>query len=154
MGRKSFNEKLRDSKDMPKVVVLTDPEAISRYRGEKMLIAPPLAYDQLMRQIPVGKVTTSPHLRAKLAHGEGADFTCPLTAGIFINLVARASQERGGDETPYWRTLKKDGELNEKFPGGIEDQGKRLQGEGHQIDRRGQRAFVRDYQEKLWPLAD
>lgn len=47
-----------------------------------------------------------------LAKKHCADFTCPLTAGIFMNIAAHASDERKIDETPYWRTLKKGGELN------------------------------------------
>jgi len=38
------------------------------------------------------------------------------------------------DITPYWRTLKSKGELNEKFPGGVEAQAARLQAEGHTIE--------------------
>ena len=67
MGRKSFNEKLQDSKDMPKVVEVLDPKAVVRYGGTKMLIAPPLAYDEVMRKIPYGKVMTADYLRQYLA---------------------------------------------------------------------------------------
>ncbi len=49
-----------------------------------------------------------------------------MTAGIFISIVAWASFQRGQDETPYWRTLKADGELNPKYPGGIEAQREKL----------------------------
>lgn len=45
-----------------------------------------------------------------------AEFTCPMTAGIFISLVAQASCERDTDKIPFWRTLKVDGELNPKYP--------------------------------------
>jgi len=37
------------------------------------------------------------------------------------------------DITPYWRTLKSKGELNEKYPGGAEAQAARLTEEGHTI---------------------
>ena len=43
-----------------------------------------------------------------------ADFTEPITAGIFVSIAAWASFQRKDDETPYWRTLKANGELNEK----------------------------------------
>ena len=39
------------------------------------------------------------------------------------------------DITPYWRTLKSKGELNEKYPGGVEAQASRLADEGHTIER-------------------
>lgn len=107
MVKKSFNEKLHDSKNMPEVVEITDPKAVKRYGGTRMLIAPPLAYDEIMKKVPLGKVITSDYIRNYLAQKHSADYTCQLTAGIFINIAAKASLERGVDDTPYWRTLKK-----------------------------------------------
>lgn len=122
MAKKTFEQKLHDSKDMPKIAEITDPRAIAMYGGTKLLIAPPIVYDEIMRKVPVGKVITTDYIRRFLAKKYGADNTCPLTAGLFINIAAGASMERGVDETPYWRTLKKDGALNEKYPEGIEGQ--------------------------------
>jgi len=152
MKKKSFNEKLRDSKDMPKVIEVSDPMTITRYGGTKMLIAPPLAYDEIMKKVPYGKVITTDYIRNYLAKKHVADFTCPLTAGIFINIAAHASVERGTDDTPYWRTLKKDGELNDRFPGGIDKQKLLLEMEGHEIMRKGKRYFVKNILDKLYEL--
>ena len=154
MARKSFNEKLHDSKDMPKIVEVTEPKAVMRYGGTKMLIAPPMAYDNIMRKVPKGRLITSDYIREYLAKSYDADYTCQLTAGIFINIAAHASSERGIDETPYWRTLKKDGELNEKYPAGIEGHKMHLEKEGHTVMQKGKRFFVKDYQEKLFKLGD
>jgi len=113
-----------------------------------MVIAAPLEYDALMKKIPEGKLSTSEHIRNYLAKKYQADFTCPLTAGIFINIAAHASQERENqgikDITPYWRTLKKDCELNEKYPGGIDHQKVLLEMEGHEVINKGKRYFVKD----------
>ncbi|MDF2522441.1 MAG: hypothetical protein K0R31_82 [Clostridiales bacterium] len=98
---------MNDSRDTPKIAKITDPKEILRYGGTKLLIAPPLAYDEIMKKVPKGKVITSDYIRSYLAKKHGADNTCPLTAGIFINIAAKASIERVVDETPYWRTLKK-----------------------------------------------
>ena len=38
------------------------------------------------------------------------------------------------DITPYWRVIKNDGSLNEKFPGGVEAQARHLKEEGHIIE--------------------
>ncbi|MEL7656538.1 MAG: MGMT family protein [Bacillota bacterium] len=152
MAKKTFNEKLHDSKNMPEIIEITDPKSIARFGGTIMLIAPPLSYDDIMRKIPCGKVITADLVRNYLARKHSADFTCPLTAGIFMNIAAKASVERGEDETPYWRTLKKDGELNEKYPGGIDDQKALLEMEGHTIIQKGKRYFVKDYTEKLFTL--
>lgn len=76
-----------------------------------------------------------------------------MTAGIFISIVAWASFQRGQDETPYWRTLKADGELNPKYPGGIEAQREKLEAEGHTIVCRGRkniRYYVKNYEDALF----
>jgi hypothetical protein len=153
MPIKNPNQKLHDSKDMPKVEVLTDPKVIARYGGSRMLLAPPLEYDKLMKSIPRGKLTTTVKLREYLAKKHKADFTCPLTCGIFVNIAALASEERGGkDPTPYHRTLKKDGELNEKYPDGFDGHKALLEMEGHTVIQKGKRYFVKDYEQKLFVL--
>jgi hypothetical protein len=153
MPIKNARKKLNDSKDMPKVETLTDPRAITRYGGSRMLIAPPIEYDRLMKGVPCGSLVTTGGLRAHLAKQHDADFTCPLTCGIFVNVAAHASEERGGeDETPWWRTLKKDGELNEKYPEGIDNQKLHLEMEGHTVIQKGKRYFVKDYVDKLIEL--
>lgn len=149
MAKKSFNEKLYDSKDMPKIIEITDEKSVARYGGTRMLIAPPIEYDEIMRMVPCGKLVTADYVRNYLAEKHGADFTCPLTAGIFMNIAAHASVERKTDETPYWRTLKKDGELNEKYPEGIDNQRMLLVTEGHSVIQRGKRYFVKDYEKSL-----
>ncbi len=154
MAQKTFSDHLNDSRDMPKISEITDPKEISRYGGTKLLIAPPLAYDEIMKKVPKGKVITSDYIRSYLAKRHGADNTCPLTAGIFINIAAKASVERGADETPYWRTLKKDGELNEKYPEGIDGQKVRLEMEGHTVIQKGKRYFVKDYKDRFFDLKE
>lgn len=155
MVRKSFNEKLQDSKDMPKIVEITDEKSIERYGGTKMLIAPPLEYNEIMSQIPEGKVITTKEIRKFLADKHDADFTCPMTAGIFISLSAQASCERTDDRIPFWRTLKTDGELNPKYPGGIEYQKEKLASEGHAFTTKGRkniRYFVENFENNLYDL--
>jgi hypothetical protein len=48
--------------------------------------------------------------------------------------------------------LKKDGELNEKYPEGIDGQKLRLEMEGHKIIQKGKRYFVKDYKDKLFEI--
>ncbi len=151
---KTWNEKLQNTKDMPKVEDIgDDPKALARFVGRNMLIAPPLEYDAIMKQIPYGKLITTVQIRQNLANKYNADFTCPLTAGIFVNIAANASKERAPEnETPYWRTLKKDGELCEKYPGGLEEHKMLLEMEGHTVIKKGKRYFVQDYTDKLIEL--
>ena len=153
--RKDFNAMLHDSKDMPKFQIITDEKSIEKYGGNRMYFAPPVDYDRVMRRIPYGKVTTVGEIRDYFAKLSGADFTEPITAGIFVSIAAWASYQRSEDETPYWRTLKANGELNEKYPGGVEAQRKKLEAEGHIVIQRGRkniRCYVKDYEKALFDL--
>ena len=153
--KKDFNAMLRRDNGMPRIQTVTDEAAIRTYGGSRMLLAPPLAYDALMRRVPAGKLTTVGELRARLARENGADFTDPMTAGIFVSIAAWASHQRTEDKIPYWRTLKAGGELNPKYPGGVEAQRARLEAEGHTVVQRGRkhlRYYVQDYEKALYPL--
>ena len=124
---------------MPKFQIITDQKSIERYGGSKMYFAPPIDYDEVMKKIPYGKVITVGKIREYFAELSGADFTEPITAGIFVSIVAWASYQRSEDETPYWRTLKANGELNAKYPNGIEAQKEKLEAEGHAIIQKGRK---------------
>lgn len=153
--KKDFNAMLHDSKDMPKMQVITDKASIEKYGGERMYFAPPIDYDAIMRRVPFGRLTTVGDIRAYFARQNDADFTEPITAGIFVSIAAWASYQRESDETPYWRTLKSGGELNPKYPGGIEAQRAKLEAEGHTIIQKGRkniRYFVKDYEQSLIKL--
>ncbi len=151
--KKDFNAMLRDSKDMPKIQIITDRKSIEKYGGDRMYFAPPMDYDAAMRRVPYGKLTTVGDIRAWFAKQSGADFTEPITAGIFVSIAAWASYQRGEDETPWWRTLKANGELNPKYPGGAEAQKEKLEAEGHTVIRKGRTKInyvVKDYEESLF----
>ena len=98
--RKDFNAMLRRNNGMPKLQIVTDEDTIRKYGGTRMYFAPPMAYDQLMKQVPAGKVITVGTLRDYLARQAGADFTDPMTAGIFVSIAAWASEQRQEDQTP------------------------------------------------------
>lgn len=150
--KKDFNAMLRDSKDMPKFQTITDQKSIEKYGGDRMYFAPPIEYDRIMRTIPYGRLTTVGDIRQFFARQSGADFTEPITAGIFVSIAAWASFQRTEDETPYWRTLKAGGELNPKYPGGVEDQKEKLEAEGHTIIKKGRtniRYYVKDFEKSL-----
>ena len=136
-NEKDFNAMLHDGKDMPKIQTVTDEKSIRKYGGSRMYFAPPIDYDTVMRRVPLGKLLTVGMIRDYLAKQNGVDFTDPMTAGIFVSIAAWASFQRREDETPYWRTLKANGELNEKYPGGAEAQKKRLEAEEHAVIKKG-----------------
>ena len=153
--KKDFNAMLMDSKDMPKFQIITDEKSIKKYGGDKMYFAPPIDYDKVMRLVPCGKLLTVGTIREFFAKQSGADFTEPITAGIFVSIVAWASYQRAEDKTPYWRTLKTNGELNAKYPGGVEAQKKMLEKEGHIVIQKGRtniKYYVKDYEKALFTL--
>lgn len=153
--KKDFNAMLNDSKDMPKIKVITDEPSIEKYGGNRMYFAPPIDYDTVMKMIPYGKVITVGKIREYFAKKSGADFTEPITAGVFVSIAAWASHQREDDKTPYWRTLKANGELNDKYPGGAMAQKEKLEAEGHIIIQKGRkniRYYVKDYECVLFEL--
>lgn len=153
--KKDFNAMLNNNKDMPKFQTITDEKSIEKYGGNRMYFAPPIDYDKVMRLVPYGKLLTIGSIRDYFATQSGADFTEPITAGIFVSIAAWASFQRKDDKTPYWRTLKANGELNAKYPGGIEAQKKMLEEEGHTIIQKGRkniRYYVKDYEQALFKI--
>lgn len=154
-AQKDYNAMLHNRKDMPKFQTVTDPKTIQKYGGSRMYFAPPIDYDAAMKRVPFGKVITVGTLREAFAQRSGADFTEPMTAGIFVCIAAWASEQRAEDPTPYWRTLKSDGSLNDKYPGGALAQKEKLEAEGHTIVQKGiknVRYFVKDYERALFAL--
>ncbi len=151
--KKDFNAMLHDRKDMPKIQTITDQRSIQKYGGSRMYFAPPSDYDDIMKKIPYGKLTIVGRIREYFARQSGADFTEPITAGIFVSIAAWASEQRSENITPYWRTLKANGELNPKYPKGILAQKEKLEAEGHTVVQRGKtniRYYVKDYQNALF----
>lgn len=154
-NQKDFNAMLHKNNGMPKIQLVTDPVTIRKYGGERMYFAPPIDYDRVMRSVPTGYLTTVGEIRKYFAAQSGADFTDPITAGIFVSIVAWASHQRSSDKTPYWRTLRAKGELNPKYPGGIQAQREKLEREGFVILAKGRkniRYYVQNYENFLFPL--
>ena len=152
-ARKTWAEKLADSKDLPRLFTIDCTK--SKRWGEGTCVVPaPREVDALMRRVPQGKVTTVNELRAALATKHGATIACPITTGIFAWIAAHAAYEteRAGDGeiTPYWRTLKVGGELNPKYPGGLDGVRERLEAEGHRVITKGRRSFVADFERALF----
>ena len=151
--KKSWREKLADAKGLPKLGKLT-PQMSRRWGTGTMVIPAPAEVDALMKKVPRGKLITINELRAALAVKHNVGFACPLTTGIFSWIAAHAAAEALAEgakrSTPYWRTLKSGGELNPKYPGGIAESVKRLEGEGHKVVQKGKRTFVADYEKALF----
>lgn len=85
--------------------------------GSKMLIPTPLMIQEYINQIESGKVSEIETMRNDLAIENGADFTCPMTTGIFLKIVAEYNYEKLNqkrvDICPFWRII----DPNSKFSG-------------------------------------
>jgi hypothetical protein len=118
-----------------------------------MVIPAPREVDAIMRRIPFGKLITINEIRAILANKHKATICCPMTTGIFAWIAAHAAEEARAAGvkriTPYWRTLKTGGELNQKYPGGVARLRQLLRAEGHQTIVKGTRWLVADYENCL-----
>jgi hypothetical protein len=141
----TWGEKLRDSKGHP-TIIDTSGQKSQRWGSGTMVIPAPMEVDEIMRTVRKGELITIDEIRQQLAAKHRTNTACPITTGIFAWIAAHAADEaeQQGKKpvTPYWRTLKKGGELNAKYPGGIENIQVRLEAEGHTVVQRRQRYFV------------
>ena len=123
--KKTWQEKLEDCKSFPKIIKF-DPKFPCGRALEKMGAK------------PGDNVVLVPQVK----------YCCTLTTGIFVMTAANAAEETKSD-VPYWRTIKNNGELNEKYPDGAERQKKLLEKEGHTVIKKGKKYYVKDFEEKL-----
>jgi hypothetical protein len=150
--KKSWAQKLADPKGLPKIVTLTGKPGAPQ--PTTLLVPAPLEVDAQMRRVRKGKLVTTNEIRAALARHHKTDAACPLCTGIFAWIAAHAAAEAAPRKpaTPYWRTLKIDGEINPKFPGGPRAIARLLKAEGHKITKRGNRFFVENYEKAIAKL--
>ncbi len=90
--RKSWQEKLADDKDLPRVVEITD--SMSKRWGTGTVVIPaPREVNEIMSRVPTGRLITVNQIREIVARRHGATIGCPITTGIFISISARAAEE-------------------------------------------------------------
>jgi len=137
---------------LPKVIKI-DKKLSQRWGAGTCVIPDPKEVDALMKKVPRGKLTTINRIRQKLAKKHKAMIACPITTGIFASIAAHAAEElrtQGKKQiTPYWRTLKVGGVINEKYPGGAVAQKELLEKEGYQVIQKGKKYQVADFEKYL-----
>ncbi|MEM0493196.1 MAG: MGMT family protein [Candidatus Thermoplasmatota archaeon] len=158
--KKSWKEKLADNKKFPKILPF-DPKfpcgkslaKMGAQQGDRVVLVQPREVVEIMNQVPNGKLITLREICQKLALKHNVEYCCTLTTGIFIVIAAHAAEEdkmEGKEEiTPYWRTLKIDGYLNDKYPGGAKTHKKLLESEGFRILSKGKNFVVDNYEDYL-----
>ncbi|TVP47366.1 MAG: hypothetical protein EA341_12865 [Mongoliibacter sp.] len=122
--KKTWIEK-RDIQKIPKVK-RTDKDFADIPAGSTMLIATPQLVDAYVKTIPEGRSLDIKTIRKDLALEYGADYTCPVTTGIFLRIVAESAHEElqnGGNLetiTPFWRVVDPKSTLAKKLTFGKE----------------------------------
>jgi alkylated DNA nucleotide flippase Atl1 len=158
--KKSWQEKLADKNNLPKVLKLQKkfPCYNATHRmgadvGDDVVLVNPSEIVELMEKVPKGKLVTIAEICKIIAKKHHVKACCSLTTGIFIMTAANATEETVRDRKPlripYWRTLKADGFLNEKYPGGVLTQKKLLEQEGFTILKKGKKLMVKDYEKYI-----
>jgi hypothetical protein len=80
--KKSWQEKLHDSKDLLKGEKIKKSQQNKLGKGT-IAIPSPLEVDNILRSIPKGKVITINQIRERIAKKHRATIGCPITTGIF-----------------------------------------------------------------------
>ena len=135
------------------ILVVDDDDGIRNLVKEYLLENNYLVSTAISAEDAQKKITTINKLREIIAKKYKTTTTCPIVTGIFVIVAARAAEEEFNEGkkrvTPYWRTLKTNGIINEKYPGGINIQKKLLKQEGHIISSKGKNYIVKNYQKSL-----
>ena len=142
MARKSATAKPRWraklEKETPVKVEPIAPKMQRQWGTGTIVIPRALDVDELVRAVRKGKLTTIGRIRKQLGKKYGADTACPLCTGIFLRIVAETAEEdrvAGAKRiTPYWRVVRDDGSMIEKFPGGAPAHAAKLKAEGHDFE--------------------
>ena len=158
--KKTWQEKLADKNDLPKVLKLEERfpcfNAVHKMGaevGDDIVLVNTSEVVECMKKVPFGKLTTIVEICKSIAKRYKVKGCCSLTTGIFIMTAANAVEEAKNEsrhiDIPYWRILKADGYLNYKFPGGAELHKELLENEGFNIISKGKRFYVENYQQYL-----
>jgi len=161
--KKTWQEKLADKDSFPKVLKLEKGfpcynavHKMGAEAGDEIVLVNPSEVVEVMRQVPEGRLITIVEICRKIAARHNVKGCCSLTTGIFIMTAANAAEEavKGGTslDIPYWRTLKSEGFLNEKYPGGQEAHKGLLEKENFKVIARGKKFQVVEYERYLTKL--
>ncbi len=130
--------------------IVSIPKTMERYFGcsGKMLKPSPSTVASLIKTIPNGQVVTIDAVCTKLAKKYKTEITCPATTEKSLCLAASESVAKN-TQLPYWRVLKKNGELIRKLPNGVEGQAANLMNEGHKIISMNKSKGFKDFESVL-----
>ena len=161
--KKTWIQKLEDKKSLPKILKLekrfpcyNTMHKMGADVGDDIILVNPSEVVEMMKKVPEGKLATIVEICKSIAKNHQVKGCCSLTTGIFIMTIANAVEEfiskgekSSFTEIPYWRTLKTDGFLNEKYPGGLEAHKILLQKESFQVTASGKKYQVVNFDKYL-----
>ena len=161
--KKTWIQKIEDKPNFPKILKLEKGfpcynavHKMGAEEGDSIVLVNPSEILPFMTEVLKGKIITLFEICKQIAIRYKVKGCCTLTTGIFIMSIANAIKEAKSTKNspdlvsiPYWRTLKSEGYLNEKYPGGIEALIKLLTKEGYKIRAKGKKYQVFDYEKYL-----
>ena len=107
--RKTWQQKLHNG-TRPKVEI-ADKKFGDVPVGATMFVGTPEIVDAYIRNLPAGMPASLQQMRKDLAADNNAEYSCPITAGIFLRIVAEAAYEEylAGKSikniAPFWRMI-------------------------------------------------
>lgn len=116
---KSWQEKLNSNKPSEKKTI--DKAFAGMPAGALMYITTPLEVDAYIRKLKSGQWISAKQMREAIAAENDAEYTCPVSTGIFLRIVAEAAHEqlqqgRSINEIcPFWRVISRRDKLAAKL---------------------------------------
>jgi hypothetical protein len=135
----------------PKEDVIVDipKERLSFFGGAgKMLLPSPATVAAQIEKMPAGTLITTNLLCQKLTQQFNVRGTCPVTTQKALQVIARDPSSA----VAYWRVVKANGGLINRFPGGADGQAERLRKEGFTLDETGKTPKVMNFRQSLVSL--
>ena len=127
------------------------PAQYAYFGGPGQMLLPSAAtVAAMLKRVPRRRLITTSLLRQKLAEQFGVQGTCPVTTRRALLTIASNPRQHGS--VAYWRVIKQNGELMDRFPEGAAGQAARLEQEGQSIDTRGAKPRVKQFKDSLVQL--
>ena len=90
--KKSWKEKLADSRGLPKIENYTKAKSKNWPAGTYVIPAP-IEVDSIMKKVAKGKLITINQIREHLAKKHNTEYSCPIITGIFSWIAAHAADQ-------------------------------------------------------------
>jgi len=126
MAKRPTDWPARYRKAKPPRVVTLHADFAGVKAGRTMLISSPEEIGRWIDAIPRGETRTILRMRSDLARRAGADAMCPVTAAIYLRVVAECALKALDDGqppdavTPFWRVIAPGDKLAAKLSCGTE----------------------------------